>query len=300
MTPAMTPGMTQPFGVRLSEAMDTRGPLCVGIDPHPALLRAWGLETTAAGLERFAMTAVEALADRVAVIKPQSAFFEAFGSAGVAVLERIVATGRDAGALVLVDAKRGDIGSTMAAYAAAYLTDGSPLAGDAVTVSPFLGFGSLRPAVDAALASGRGLFVLCRTSNPEGGEVQLAATGGDDAAGTAGAGSAGGADTVAQRMIDGAAAHNAGAVPMGSIGVVIGATVIDVGADLSPLHGPILAPGVGAQGATAADLARVFGASLGAVLPTVSRSVLAAGPSAASLRDAAARTRDEVRAALAR
>ena len=102
------------------------------------------------------MTVVEALASRVAVLKPQSAFFEAYGSAGVAVLERLIAAARGEGALVLVDAKRGDIGSTMAAYAAAYLSDASPLAADAVTLSPFLGFGALQPALDAATASGRG------------------------------------------------------------------------------------------------------------------------------------------------
>ena len=164
----------RPFGARLVAAIDERGPLCVGIDPHPGLLQAWGLPTSVAGLERFALTVVEALAPTVAVLKPQSAFFESYGSAGIAVLERVLAEARQAGALVLLDAKRGDIGSTMSAYAAAYLTDGSPLAADALTVSPYLGFGSLLPAVDVALAEGRGLFVLALTSNPEGRTVQHA------------------------------------------------------------------------------------------------------------------------------
>src|SRR5262249_50706398 len=151
---------------------DERGPLCVGIDPHASLLADWGLGDDPAGLERFALTVVEALADRVAVLKPQSAFFERFGSRGIAVLERAVALAREAGALVLMDAKRGDIGSTMAAYAAAYLDPASPLASDAVTVSPYLGYGSLRPAVEAARAGGTGIFALALTSNPEGAEVQ--------------------------------------------------------------------------------------------------------------------------------
>ncbi len=292
--------MTEAFGARLCRAMDRRGPLCVGIDPHPGLLDAWGLERTVAGLERFALTATDALADSIAVLKPQSAFFEAFGSAGIAVLERVLARANEAGALTLLDAKRGDIGSTMGAYAAAYLTDGAPLAADALTVSPFLGVGSLRPAVDAALRCGRGLFVLCRTSNPEGAQVQLAREAGDDgprsAPATAGM-------TVAQQIASAAAGFNAGSAPLGSIGLVVGATVIDAGVDLSQVGGPLLAPGIGAQGATAEDLRRVFGDGRGGVLPgilpTASRSVLSAGPSVAGLRAAAARTLDEVAATLA-
>lgn len=278
------------FGARLYDSMRRRGPLCVGIDPHPSLLAAWGLDVTPAGLERFAMTAVEALADRVAVLKPQSAFFEAFGSQGVAVLEKVLAAGQAAGALMLLDAKRGDIGSTMAAYANAYLTDGSPLAVDALTVSPFLGFGSLQPAIDAARASGRGLFVLCRTSNPEGGSIQLALAPPEE-------------DvipgiTVSSRIAAAAAELNFGAQPLGSIGLVVGATVTDVSADLAAVNGPLLAPGIGAQGATAADLRRVFGSALRNVLPTASRSVLSAGPAIGGLQGAASRTADEIRNAL--
>jgi orotidine-5'-phosphate decarboxylase len=283
-----------PFGARLAKAIAERGPLCAGIDPHPALLDAWGLDRNAAGLERFALTAVEALAGTVAVLKPQSAFFEAFGSSGIAVLERVLAEVREAGALALLDAKRGDIGSTMAAYAAAYLTDGSPLAADAVTVSPFLGFGSLQPAIDAALGSGRGLFVLCRTSNAEGGQVQLAAAPG----GYPVTGSGNPAVTVAQQIADAAATLNAGAAPLGSIGLVVGATVTQLGADLTRVNGPLLAPGLGAQGASAYDLRGVFGAVAGAVLPAASRSILSAGPSVTALRDAAAREAERVRAAL--
>ena len=296
-----------PFGARLAKAMDERGPLCVGIDPHPALLDAWDLPRSAAGLERFALTVVEALGEQVAVFKPQSAFFEAFGSAGVAVLEKVLADAPAAGALTVLDAKRGDIGSTMAAYAAAYLTDASPLAADALTVSPYLGLGSLHPAIDAALGSGRGLFVLCRTSNPEGGEVQLArgaGSGGDEASRVEQGGDGGGRGpvTVAQRIADAVAGLNAEASPLGSIGLVVGATVTDAGVDLTSVNGPLLAPGIGAQGATAADLRRVFGRAADGlapgILPSASRSILAAGPSVAALRDAAARTLAGVRDAL--
>lgn len=283
----------RPFGARLADAMAEHGPLCVGIDPHASLLDAWGLADDAAGVRRFALTVMEAVAGRVAAVKPQSAFFERHGAAGVAVLEEVVAAGRGTGTLVVVDAKRGDIGSTMAAYADAYLRDGSPLAGDALTVSPFLGFGSLAPAVEAAAATGRGLFVLALTSNPEGAAVQHAR----DAEGVA----------VAARVAREAAAANAAELAahggsLGSTGLVVGATVGDaaarLGVDLAAVRGPLLAPGVGAQGAGAAELAAVFGDARPAVLASSSRGVLAAGPDAGALRDAARRAADEAGSAL--
>ena len=166
--------MTDPFGTRLHAALHERGQLCAGIDPHAALLRDWGLDDDVAGLERFALTATEALAPVCSVVKPQSAFYERFGSRGVAVLERVIATAREAGALVLLDVKRGDIGSTTQAYADAYLDPASPLASDAITASPYLGFGSLGPMVDTARRHGAGVFVLALTSNKEGPEVQHA------------------------------------------------------------------------------------------------------------------------------
>ncbi len=278
------------FGERVRELTGTRGPLCVGIDPHPGLLSAWGLPDDAGGLESFAMTVAEALAGQVAVLKPQAAFFERHGSRGIAVLERVVAAIRAGGALSIVDAKRGDIGSTMTAYAQAYAGAGSPLAGDAVTASPYLGFGSLQPLLDVAQESGRGVFVLALTSNPEGACVQHART----------------ADgrTVAQAVIDAAAAQNAAdraAGRLGSVGLVVGATVTGQGRehDLDGLNGPILAPGVGAQGGTAQDMRRVFGSALGDVLPSTSRAVLSAGPGVQDLRDAAGRTMEDLLAGFA-
>ncbi|MEU8893625.1 orotidine-5'-phosphate decarboxylase [Streptomyces sp. NPDC048442] len=272
-----------PFGTRLRTAMDTRGPLCVGIDPHASLLNAWGLDDDIKGLETFTRTVVEALADRVAVLKPQSAFFERFGSRGIAVLEKAVEESRAAGALVLMDAKRGDIGSTMGAYAATYLDPASPLFSDAVTVSPYLGFGSLRPALDLAKENGAGVFVLALTSNPEGAEVQRA--------------TAADGRSLAQLMLDHMAAENAGADPMGSVGAVVGATLGDAGVNLA-INGPLLAPGIGAQGATPADLPGVFGSAVGNVVPSVSRGVLRHGPDPVGLRDSARRFADEVRAAV--
>ncbi|TDE12273.1 orotidine-5'-phosphate decarboxylase [Jiangella asiatica] len=293
------------FGQRLHAALERRGRLCVGIDPHPGLLAAWGLDDDAVGLERFARTVVDALGESIALLKPQSAFFERHGSRGVAVLETVIADARAAGALVLLDVKRGDIGSTMQAYADAYADPSSPLCADAVTVSPYLGYGSLAPLVDTALAHGNGLFVLARTSNPEGPEVQLAR--GEDGR------------TVAGTILDHVRAANAGAEPLGSIGVVVGATIrytaspeasgsaglstaspeasgsagLSTGEDLA-VGGPLLAPGIGAQGATVADLLTVFGDALPQVVPAVSREILTTGPEPARLRRAAAETVDAV------
>lgn len=268
------------FGARLHAAIAERGPFCVGIDPHAALLHDWGLADDAAGLERFALTVVEAVAPHVSVVKPQSAFYERFGSRGVAVLERVVAASRAAGALVLLDVKRGDIGSTSQAYADAYLDPSSPLGCDAVTVSPFLGFGSLDPFVDTARRHDGGLFVLALTSNKEGPEVQHART--DEG------------ETVAGRILAHLRRLNAGAEPLGSFGAVVGATIGTTEEDLD-FNGPVLAPGFGAQGGTLADVRRLFG-SAAAVLPSSSREVLRLGPDVASMRAAVLRTNEELRA----
>jgi orotidine-5'-phosphate decarboxylase len=276
--------LAEPFGARLHRAMSTRGQLCVGIDPHASLLASWGLADDVDGLERFTMTVVEALGATTAVFKPQSAFFERFGSRGIAVLEKAVAEARERGALVLMDAKRGDIGSTMAAYAATYLDPGSPLFSDAVTVSPYLGFGALRPALEAAALAGAGVFVLALTSNPEGAQVQRA--------------TAADGRSVAQTVLDAIAAENAGARPLGSVGAVVGATLSAAAADLA-VNGPLLAPGIGAQGATPADLPALFGPVLANVLPSVSRDVLRHGPDPAALRAAARRYTEEIAAAVA-
>ncbi|MGU3498984.1 orotidine-5'-phosphate decarboxylase [Mycobacterium sp. C31M] len=260
-----------PFGVRLAEAVAARGPLCPGIDPHPELLTAWGLGADVDGLRAFSDICVQAFAD-VAIVKPQVAFYEAYGSAGFAVLERTMAALRSAGVLVLADAKRGDIGSTMAAYAQAWAGD-SPLAADAVTASPYLGFESLRPLLDVAAAHGRGVFVLAATSNPEGAGLQRATVG---------------ERTVAQSIIDAVAEENRSAAT-GSVGVVVGATLADP-PDLSVLGGPVLAPGVGAQGGRPEDLGRLGRR----VLPAVSREILRAGPDVAALRAAVRVLADQV------
>ena len=263
------------FGARLADAVSRRGPLCLGIDPHPELLQAWDLPVSPAGVAAFSEICVEAYAG-FAVVKPQVAFFEAYGAAGYVVLERTIAALRDAGVLVLADAKRGDIGSTMAAYAVAWTGD-SPLAADAVTASPYLGFGSLQPLLDSAAEHGRGVFVLAATSNPEGASVQCAVTGGR---------------RVAQSIVDQAAAANR-ALGSGTVGVVVGATLTEV-PDVSGLDGPVLVPGVGFQGGQPDALSGLGGAVPGQLLPAVSRDVLRAGPDVAAVRAAGERMRDVV------
>lgn len=275
-------GSRTPFGERLAAAVGRRGPLCVGVDPHPSLLASWGLTNDAEGLRRFSATVLTAVADVAAALKPQVALYERHGSAGIAVLEELLAAAREAGLLTIADAKRGDIGSTMAAYAQAWLGEESPLAADSVTLSPYLGFESLRPALDLAAETGRGVFVLALTSNPEGASVQHV----------------GGDASVARRIVDAAAAENrryAGATKgHGSVGLVVGATVGDavqrLGLDLAAVGGPLLAPGLGAQGATPAALRETFGAAYGQVLGTSSRDILAGGPDAAGVRARAERT----------
>ena len=279
-----------PFGDRLAAAMDERGPLCVGIDPHPNLLQAWGLEDSAESLRTFTTAVYEGCAPYAAALKPQVALFERHGSAGLAVLEELFARAAEDRVLIVADAKRGDIGSTMKAYADAWLSTCSPLGTDSVTLSPYLGFESLRPALDAAAANQRGTFVLALTSNPEGKSVQHVGKTEDTGA-------------VAKQIIAAATAENTAQTweRMGSCGLVVGATVgealHDLAIDLSAFNGPILSPGYGAQGASAKDLYRVFAGVEPQVLVNSSRGVLSSGPQVADLAQAAQMARADLVAA---
>ena len=274
--------MTEPFGARLRSALDAHGPLCVGIDPHSALLDAWGLTQSADGVREFGLRVVEAAAGRVGTIKPQVSFFERFGSRGFAALEDVLRAGREAGLIVIADAKRGDIGTTMQGYADAWLADGAAMEADAVTLSPYLGAGSLSAVLGEAVSRGKGAFVLAATSNPEGASVQTArgADGRSVAAHIAG-------ETTAIGAI----------APLRPVGLVIGATVDRAAFGLSDgmlAEVPLLAPGFGAQGATPDDLLTRFGALARNVLASESRSILAAGPDriAATIESRAARYRE--------
>ena len=274
---------TKGFGERLEEAGQERGRLCVGIDPHPYLLEKWGLGPTAEGLRTFSMRCIEAFSDTAALVKPQVAFFERFGSQGFAVLEEVLASLREAGCLTVADAKRGDIGSTMAGYADAWLGDSSPLRADSVTVSPYLGVGALGPVFTKAEETGRGVFVLAATSNPEARAIQSVQASEES--------------TIAQGVVDECAAFNVeahkGGKP-GNVGVVVGAT-LDNPPRLDALNGPVLLPGVGAQGAGPEQVHGIVSAHPSLGFANVSRAVLEQGPGVADLRKVVAQVAAEFR-----
>jgi orotidine-5'-phosphate decarboxylase len=266
--------MTGPgFGMRLDAAARAReSVLCVGLDPDPARLpdQLWhgvrsGPAGTARAVERFCTGIVEAVAEHAVAVKPQLAFFEAIGPPALAALERICAHARAAGLLVVLDGKRGDIGSTSAAYAAAYLgpeTENGGARGDALTVNPYLGGDGLEPFAAEAAAHGRGLFVLVRTSNPGSAELQeleLAAGG-----------------QLWERVASLVERLGGDAEPLASVGAVVGATqphVLARARELMP-RTPFLLPGIGAQGGSVADLAPAFAPGPGGGLVSASRSVL--------------------------
>jgi orotidine-5'-phosphate decarboxylase len=257
------------FGERVRAGIAEYGHLCVGVDPHEHLLEQWGLDAAASGVREFGLRVVEAAAGRVAVIKPQVSFFERWGSAGFAALEEVMAAGRAAGLIVLADAKRGDIGTTMDAYGDAWLTPGAPLEADALTANPFLGIGTLAHTFDLAETHGKGVFVLGATSNPDAFTAQRARRGDGQ--------------TVSGSIVREASernAANAAEGEWGAIGFVIGATVDwrDAGLAAFSPPAPILAPGFGHQGAGPADLTRRFGEMAPCVLASESRSILEAGP----------------------
>jgi orotidine-5'-phosphate decarboxylase len=257
------------FGERVREATATHGQLCVGIDPHAHLLAEWGMDASATGAREFGLRVVEAAAGRVGVVKPQVSFFECYGSAGFAALETVIAAARAAGLLVIADAKRGDIGTTMDAYAQAWLTPGSPLEADALTVNPFLGTGTLEGTFELAERAAKGVFVLAATSNPDAFTAQRARL-------TSG-------ETVSGAIVREVSSRNARTTPEGhwaSLGFVVGATVdwTDAGLRAFSPVAPILGPGFGHQGAEPHDLRARFGDLAEAVIASESRSILAAGP----------------------
>lgn len=259
------------FGARVRRAFAEHGQLCVGIDPHDHLLSAWGMHSTAADAREFGLRVVEAATGRVGIVKPQVSFFERFGSAGFAALEDVLAAARAAGLVVIADAKRGDIGSTMDAYARAWLAPGSPLEADALTVNPYLGPDTLRETIAFARQHGKGVFVLAATSNPDAAIIQSAHT--IDSASSA-------HETVAARIVREIVHSGDPGGQMGAVGVVVGATVDLASVGLHPdalRDAPILAPGFGAQGVALGALTAIFGDLAPNVIANESRGVLGAG-----------------------
>ena len=271
--------MPETFGDRLAARIEATSPLCVGLDPSAALLGAWGLEDGPGASRRWREAVIAAVAPHAAALKPQVAFFERHGSAGLAVLERLLVAASGAGLLVVADAKRGDIDSTMAAYGDAWLGASSPLAADALTVTAYLGLGAMAAVFEQARAGGRGVFCVVASSNPEGRRLQEATT-------------SSGISVESALLAELAAANaveRAKGACLGSLGAVVGATRSAEGLDLASLGGPFLVPGVGAQGAGPEDVGRLFaGVEASSVLVNASRSILGAGPSSAALAEAAA------------
>ena len=271
--------MPNTFGSKLETAFSNYGQLCVGIDPHEELLLEWGLPVSAHGVREFGLMVLEASVGRVGIIKPQVSFFERFGSKGFAALEEIAEQAAKTDLLVIMDAKRGDIGTTMAAYFEAWLGKQSTLHCAALTVSPYLGFDSLSQVMAQAAERGKGLFVLAATSNPEGASLQKATNAGTTVAAE-----------IFSRLNE---VNQVTAGPndrLGSFGAVVGATLNlpgfglgSIQIDSPAVQTPILAPGFGAQGAELGDVSRLFGEGASSVIASVSRSVLQAGPAGLKL-----------------
>jgi orotidine-5'-phosphate decarboxylase len=274
------------FGRKLFDSFENKGQLCVGIDAHASLLDQWGLDDDVNGLDYFANSVVDGAAGQVGIVKPQVSFFERHGSAGFAVLERVTHRANDAGLLVIADAKRGDIGSTMDAYLDAWLGKNSPFYADTVTVSPYLGMETSTSLMGEHLENGKGLTVLVATSNPEGALLQKAKTESGE--------------TVAADIwhkLELLNRLNAGPGDrLGSFAAVLGATLqvkrFGLEIEQSGVKTPILAPGFGAQGAELRDIRSIFGDASSNVIASVSRSILEVGKQA--LPEAIKRANDEL------
>jgi orotidine-5'-phosphate decarboxylase len=267
--------MADSFAIRFSAVRSLFGPLAWGLDPSGPLLEAWQLGDSPEGLDRFADIVLEAAIGTVGVIKPQAAFYERHGWRGFRTLQRLIAEAQSRGLLVILDAKRGDVGTTNDAYAEAYLGPDAPLGADALTVHPYLGLGAMGTFVSRAHESGSCLLVVTRSSNIEGRSIQ-------SATGRTGQG-------VEEELLVAIGEINARLAPgeIGPVGAVIGPTHMDPALDLVAPQGIYLAPGVGAQGATPNDVARVFAACPDRVIPSASRSLLEEGPDVSRLRESA-------------
>jgi orotidine-5'-phosphate decarboxylase len=266
--------MADSFAVRFGAVRSRYGPLAWGLDPSGAILVAWGLGDTPEGLDRFAEITIEAASGTVGLLKLQSAFYERHGWQGLRTLQRLIAEAQSAGLLVIVDAKRGDVGTTNDAYAEAYLGADAPFGADALTVHPYLGLGAMGTYVSRAHEAGSCLLVVVRSSNPEGRAIQSAAT-------LSGR-------TAEEELLVEIGELNTRLAPgeIGPIGAVVGPTRVDPALDLVAANGIFLAPGVGMQGATPADVAEVFAACPDRVIPSASRSLLVNGSDVARLHDA--------------
>lgn len=271
------------FAARLQQKIAEHSPLCVGIDPSASLLKSCNLPNTPEGALEFGKRVLEAAEYRISLLKPQSAFFERFGSGGLQALEELTRLARSREVLVLLDGKRGDIDTTGAAYAEGYFSSTTTLRVDAVTVHVYLGLAALDPFFDIAVRAEGGVFVVVRSSNPEGRELQTARLANGE--------------TVAQNLCREITARNRGqGGSLGYLGAVVGATCDDAEQTAAAMpQSFILAPGVGAQGATLQDVLTRMPSAKGRVLPNVSRAILANGGSVAEIRSTIRSLQDQAR-----
>ena len=259
------------FGNRLLSAFEEKGHLCVGIDPHPHLLRIWDFPDTPSGLREFSYRVLDLCAEHVGIIKPQVAFFERHGSEGFSVLESLIHRAHNAQILVISDAKRGDIGSTMQAYSQAWLTPEWHLSSDAITLSPYLGIDSLEETINYALLNDKGVFVLAATSNPEAQYLQTAVIAQGPYKNS----------TVASSIMSDIERWSYEKNPLLSVGAVVGATLNLESYGINPdFHRPfpILAPGFGHQGAKVEDATSIYGALSKYLIVSETRGLLSEGP----------------------
>lgn len=271
------------FAARLQQKIAEHSPLCVGIDPSAALLKSCNLPNTPDGAFEFGKRVLEAAEFRISLLKPQSAFFERFGSAGMKAVEELTSLARSREVLVLLDGKRGDIDTTGAAYAEGYFSSTTTLRVDAVTTHVYLGLAALDPFLDIAVKAEGGVFVVVRSSNPEGRELQIARMANGE--------------TVAQNLCREITERNRKqGAGLGYIGAVVGATCDDAAETVDALpQSFILAPGVGAQGATMQDVLKRMPSARGRVLPNVSRAILANGGTVADIRATIRGLQDQAR-----
>ena len=231
--------------------------MCVGADPHPEILSSWGLEYSIKGLSEFNRFFIDSIPEGLRIVKPQVSLYESFGSRGMAELEKLLISLKDLGIYSIADAKRSDIGSSMKGYASGWLAKDAPFLASALTVSPYLGVGSLSETMDLASRNKKRVFVLVATSNPEAVELQQGGV----------------SKSILEELV---------AFDRDAVGVVIGATVdtTTYGLDqlLSDTQFPILAPGFGVQGAELSDASRLFALYSQTLIANVSRSVLAGSP----------------------
>ena len=270
------------FAERFERTAAEKSGFCLGVDPSPQLLREWSLPVSPQGLAEFVSIALEAADRSVGIIKPQVAFYEAFGVPGMVELERLISGARELGLLVIADAKRSDIGNSMSAYARAWLDEGGFNA-DAVTATAYLGLGTLTPFFETARKGGRAVFVVVRSSNPEGKALQSADMDGVP---------------LADRLAMAIREENERLLPeaeVGPVGAVVGATLGDEAGKTTRLmpNALFLVPGLGAQGATFDNLKRLFAGGGRRVIATSSRAILSAGPNVAELKASIARNVSE-------